>query len=519
MAEQETVSGREEFLQRWSSLGRSRQVVAIVLVVAVIIFVVMLAQFFFSEQYVVLYSNLDPDQASPIVQHLREGGVPYELEDFGSTIKVPAERADELRIEMAGEGEHFAQGVGFELFDEVPMGITDFERQVKLQRALQEELRRTITSLDGVNQARVHLALPEERVFLEEKVDPSASIYLRVNPFETLEETQVKGIANLVASGVEELAPANVTVVDEEGKILFDGVKEKEGFGDSFSASADDRMEIRRNFERELEQRLQGILEQVFGPGRALAMVNADLDFDAHEVTEISYEEGEGIPRSSHVIEESYEGEAPDLEEVGEANYPGYAGAFPGGEGEYERREETFNYEIGETKERTISAPGEVVNLNTSVVVDSGGNPLGEEDIEQVRELVSSAVGFDEERGDQISVEGMNFDTGAAEEAEKVLAQMEAQQRQEEMFRQAVLGAAALLAAILILVAIKRRRRLREEREYVAAEGPTLDELLAAQEEEPEAPQEEPPQKKIKEMVEKNPEVAASVLRTWMSEE
>ena len=131
-------------------------------------------------EYVTLYSNLEPTQASPLVQYLREQNIPYSLDDFGSTIKVPAERADELRIEMAGKGMPFTQGLGFEIFDEESLGTTDFERQVKMQRALQEELRRTITSLDAVMQARVHLTIPEPRLFLR-TAESSAAIYLKPN--------------------------------------------------------------------------------------------------------------------------------------------------------------------------------------------------------------------------------------------------------------------------------------------------------------------------------------------------
>lgn len=512
-------SGAFGFLERWRGLSRGRQAVAMVLAAALIAFFILIFQHASRPQYVTLYSNLDPAQASPLLQELRQRGVPYRLEDFGTTIKVPVEMADELRIELAGKGLPFAQGLGFELFDEDRLGMTDFERQVKLQRALQEELRRTITSLDAVTQARVHLVLPEPRLFLRERAEPSAAVYLKLNPFVPLREDQVRGIVFLVASSVEGLKPENIIIIDSQGNLLYDAVTADDPLL-AVAESTMKQLEVKRSFERELERRVQGMLERVFGPGRALALVTTEMDFDTREFTAIVYDE-EGVPRSTQLIEERFEGEGPVPGEVGEANYPGYVGIVPGGESNYERREEIVNYEIGERRERIITAPGKVLRMHTSVVVDTGRNPLTQDQIRQVNELVAGAIGFDEERGDQISVQGMNFDTTFQEEMEAAIAAAEAQKRQEEMFQQAVLGAAAVAVFILVLVAALRRRRALAEMEMIpAAEGPSLEELLAAEEEYiPEIRPEETPQGRAKDMVEKNPEIAASVLKTWLMEE
>ena len=252
-----------------------------------------------------------------------------------------------------------------------------------MQRALQEELRRTITSLDAVMQARVHLTIPEPRLFLREQAESSAAIYLKLNPYVPLKEEQIKGIVFLVASSVENLKPENIVIIDSMGNMLYDAVTGK----DYFTAMADStltQLEIKRNFEVELERRVQAMLEKVFGAGKALALVTADLDFDARETTMITYDE-QGVPRSTQVIEESYEGEGPMMNEVGEANYPGYVGITPGGEGRYDRREETINYEVSEITEKVIAAPGKIKSIHTSVVVDTGKNEMTGEQIEEVR--------------------------------------------------------------------------------------------------------------------------------------
>lgn len=516
----------EKILERWRTLSRPRQIVIIVLFVAVLVFPLLLFRSGSKPEYVTLYSNLEPTQASPLVQYLREQNIPYSLDDFGSTIKVSAERADELRIEMAGKGMPFTQGLGFEIFDEESLGTTDFERQVKMQRALQEELRRTITSLDAVMQARVHLTIPEPRLFLREQAESSAAIYLKLNPYVPLKEEQIKGIVFLVASSVENLKPENIVIIDSMGNMLYDAVTGK----DYFTAMADStltQLEIKRNFEVELERRVQAMLEKVFGAGKALALVTADLDFDARETTMITYDE-QGVPRSTQVIEESYEGEGPMMNEVGEANYPGYVGITPGGEGRYDRREETINYEVSEITEKIIAAPGKIKSIHTSVVVDTGKNEMTGEQIEEVREnvrdLVSAAIGLDEERGDQINVQSMRFDTTFIDEMEAAFAKLDEERKQEETFRQAVLGAAVVLTLVLFLLALRRRRILRERRALATPEGVSLESLLGLGMLDTESKMEtleptETSRDRAQALADENPEIAVAVLRTWLMEE
>lgn len=516
----------ERVLERWRALSRPRQITVAVIFVAVVVFFVLIFSMDSKPQYIALYSNLEPAQASPLIQYLKEQNIPYVVEDFGTTIAVPADRVDELRIEMAGKGMPFTQGLGFEIFDKESLGTTDYERQVKMQRALQEELRRTITSLDAIMQARVHLSIPEPQLFMREKGEPSAAIYLKLNPFVPLKEEQIKGIVLLVASSVENLKAENVVVIDSAGNMLYDVA---EG-GDVFSAMADSslrQLEIKRSFEIELERRVQGMLEKVFGAGKALALVTADLDFDARELTMITYDE-QGVPRSTQVIEENFEGEGTALGEVGEANYPGYVGITPGGESHYERREETINNEISETTERVIAAPGKVLSVHTSVVVDTGKEEMIEEQMARIRgnvqELVSAAIGLDEQRGDSISVQSMSFDTTFIDEMEASFARIDEEQRKKENFRQAVLGGAVLVTLIMLLLALRRRRVLREQRSLVTPEGIPLDSLLGLQMLDEELPMddfapEDTARERAQKLAEENPEAAIAVFRTWLIED
>ena len=480
MAPERQSTKINQLFGRWQKLSRPRQVVLVVITAAVLVSLLLVIQHFNRPRYVTLYHNLDPGQAAPLLQHLQERGVPYRLDNLGTTLMVPQEMADELRIEMAGQGMPFAQGLGLELFDEERLGMTDYERRVKMQRALQEELRRTITSLDAVLQARVHLVLPEPRIFLRERGEPSAAIYLKLSPFVALEEKQVRGIVFLVASSVEGLQPENITLIDSQGNILYDALTPVEPH-QALADAALRQLEVKRQFEMELERRVQNMVERVFGPGKALALVTVEMDFDARETTVITYDES-GVPRSTHLVEESTVGEGTVAAEVGEANYPGYVGALPSGESSSERREETISYEIGESMLKTIAAPGKVLRIHTSVVLDTGDGPVLEERFASVINLVAAAIGFDEERGDQISVQGMNFERSHEEEMEAAFAALDEQERQARFHRLlATAGGAILLVLVLILLLRRSRRSYLEERELVSTDL-SLEELLAQRE-------------------------------------
>ncbi len=522
MAPEREKMGANQLFGYWQKLSRPRQVALAVIAVAVLVSFILLIQYFSRPRYVTLYHSLDPAQAAPLLQHLQEQGVPYRLDNLGTTLLVPQEMVDELRIEMAGQGMPFAQGLGLELFDEERLGMTDDELRVKMQRALQEELRRTITSLDAVLQARVHLVLPASHIFMRERGEPSAAIYLKLNPFVALKKEQVRGIVYLVSSSVEGLQPENITLIDSQGNILCDALTP----ADPYQALADTalhQLEVKRRFEMELECRVQNMVERVFGPGKALALVTAELDFDARETTVIAYDEN-GVPRSTHLLEERTEGEGPAGAEVGEANYPGYVGVLPGGESSSERREETINYEVGESMLKTIAAPGKVLRIHTSVVVDTGDGPILSERMASVNDLVTAAIGFDEDRGDQISVQGMSFDRSHEEELEAAFAALDEQERHSKHQRllATAIGVAFLFFVLILLVWRSRRRRLRERELVPSTASPSIEELLAQRGEEVEIPAGILPEKTLqgqaRKAVETNMGVAVAVLRSWLSE-
>ena len=353
----------------------------------------------------------------------------------------------------------------------------------------------------------MHLVIPHDKLFVQEEGSPSASIILRLAPLSTLSDSQVRGILSLVAGSVEGLKPENITIIDARGNVLYDAFAMQDQ-GVAYSAT-DRQIQLTRQFERELENRLRSLLGLVFGPGRAVAMVSAELDFSTLERTVITYDTP--VNRSRQRVEERHEGTGGAPGEVGEANIPGYEAQLgTGGEYSYERIEETVNYEIGETKEFMASAPGQVQRLSAAVIVDEGSDP-GQ--VEQVTTLIANAIGFDAQMGDSISVQLLPFDTSWREDP-SLEPPGEAPPAAGWPWRNlAVIAAAAVFLLILLALFLRRSRQRRVEDEKIFRTA-YLPESL--QEEQPSA--EKSKHEQLRQFADEKPESVAQVIQTWLAE-
>ena len=498
--------------QLWASLRPPVRIGILALVsLAFILIIVISVSRATPSQMEVLFQRLDPVQARDVAARLDEMGVVYNLADDGTTILVASEQKDRLRLTLSPD--LYAQGIGFALFENGGLVASDFERRVQWQIALEEELRRTITSIDAVDQARVHLVITEEGLFIRERKDPSASVFLRLSPLASLNEVQVRGILSLVAGSVEGLKPENVTIVDSRGNILYDAFAALDEM--SVSTAVEGHLKLKRQFETELERRLRSILEQVYGPGRAVAMVSAELDFNTLERTVVTYED-DPVSRSTHRIEERSENVSVVGEEVGEPNVPGQAAVIGGGGGDsfYERVEEIVNYEVSETREYIAAAPGQVVRLSTAVIIDSDGNDPFLEG--QVLDLVNSAIGIDEVRGDTVSVQLLPFDTDwIIDPAEGIVAP----EITAFPLLYAIIAGVLVLIIMLILFSVMRKRAQRLE-DDIDLEDYSLEEQLKAHTIEDLAPSEaESKAQQIRKMAKEEPESVAELLKNWLVEE
>jgi len=354
-----------------------------------------------------LYTGLADRDAADIVALLDGAGVEYELDPATGSVLVPADRKYDVRMQLASAGLPRGGGFGIEQMPEhTSFGQTPFMESALYSHAIENELARTIASLQPVEAARVHLALPPRSAFVRQRREPSASVMLRLFPGRRLERGQVEAVVHLVASSVPELDPKNVTVVDQYGTLLT------APDGDAPVGLTRTQFEYRQALEQRYAQRIVELLEPTVGVGRVRATVSAELDFTVSEETRERFDP-ETTLRSEQVSEESRRGE-PLAQGVPGAlsNQPPQAEAPAGGETTptSTSRSTIRNYEVGRTVSHTRQAVGAIDRLSIAVLIDhrpgaeGTGEPLSDAEIASLTELAKQAVGFDEARGDSISV-------------------------------------------------------------------------------------------------------------------
>jgi flagellar M-ring protein FliF len=370
-----------------------------------------------------LFTDLPFDDSAAIAKELDRQAIPYELRNDGNTIMVPKDRVAKLRMTLAESGLPKGGGVGYEIFDKSDvLGTTSFVQNINNVRALEGELARTIRSLDRVEDARVHLVLPDRPLFSRDKVDPSASIVLKVRG--SLDPQQVRAIRHLVATAVTGLHPQRISIVDEQGQLLADGAGDDPNGGD---VSSDER---RAAFEKHLRDQVDTIVTSVVGPGHARVQISADFDFNRITQTSDKYDPDGRVIRSSQTREEtSASNDAKDNQVTVGNEIPGGAAQRtpaaaapapnPQPRDESRKSEEIVNYEISKTTKTEVIEGGRVNRISVAVLVDGtyGKDDKGEvtyqprskEEIDQIATLVRSAIGFDQKRGDQVEVVNLRF--------------------------------------------------------------------------------------------------------------
>lgn len=369
-----------------------------------------------------LFTNLTAEDAGDIVTKLKEQKVPYRIAADGKAILVPAEKVYDLRLSLASDGLPQGGGVGFEIFDRKNFGMTEFVQKLNYQRALQGELSRTISQIAGVEQARVHLVIPEKSLFKDSEKPPTASVVLKVRGNRTLRDSEVQGIMHLVASAVEGLDTDHVTVLDSSGRLLSRNTP-----GDATSKMTATMQEVERNYERSTEERLQSLLDRAVGTGRSVARVSAVFDFRQVEKFEEKYDP-DTVVRSEQRTEEKLGSSGTAAGVPGVQTNLGKAPAGAGTNGGGSKSDETLNYEVSRSTSRTIEPVGTLSKVSVAIMVDGKYDaplgkdgkpgkpkytPLAADELQKIDSLVKSAVGYNAQRGDQVTVVNVPFqDTG-----------------------------------------------------------------------------------------------------------
>lgn len=409
----------------WSSLSGRQIATLAAAFVAVVGIVVGSAYWVGAPSYAVLYTDLDPESAAAVVARLKAENTPYQLEQGGRTVLVPDTRLDEMRLDLAAQGLPASGRIGFEIFDRTSFGTTEFLEHVNYRRGLEGELARTIGTIAEVQSARVHIALAKDSLFAGSAEQAKASVVLRLRNQRPLAPATVAGIAGLVAGSVESLRPESVVIVDTFGRPL----SRTEEAADSTAGGTS--LERQQRIERELATKVVGLLEPVLGVGHVRVNVSAPLTFATEEQTEERWDP-ESVLRSRQTSSDTMTGalgargggaggvagaRANAPPELTTANATPVAPA-PAQAG---RTTETVNYEVSKTTTHTTSPGGRIARLSVAVLIDNvrtpGENgakptsaPRDPAEIERIQRLVAAAVGIDQERGDQLTVENIAFD-------------------------------------------------------------------------------------------------------------
>jgi flagellar M-ring protein FliF len=471
MALQAFINQAKEFWQRLRPAQKLTIAVAVVGAIGILATVVAVSS---SEPMAVLFRDLDPKDAGAIVEKLKEQAVPYELGEGGTTIRVPESRVYELRLAMAREGLPSNSTVGYEIFDRTNLGMSDFVQKLNHKRALEGELQKTIASFDEVQKVRVMIALPEKALFEKDQKKPTASVLLHLKSGRSLSRLNIEGIQNLVASSVEGLSPADVTIVDQHGQVLSQAPRETS----TIAGLTATQYEQQQKVESYLTTRVQSLLDGVLGPGNSVVRISAELDFTQREQTRENYDPDGQVVRSE--------------ERIAEARRSQDSLDYPAVNSESNATKVRTNYEISRTVERIVDGVGTIKRISASVlvngitkVIDQDGKkvvqyaPRSQEELQKLTQIVRNAIGYDPERNDQVSVVNLPFDT-------TMLNQPEDEPAFSLPRGNLVIGIAALIAVLAALWALRRlilspplRRRFEEilvptAAMRLASEGPDV---------------------------------------------
>jgi len=419
----------------------------------------------------VLYANLSDKDGGAVIAQLSQMNVPYRMSEGGAAILVPAAQVHDLRLKLATAGLPKGSVSGYELMDSARFGQTQFQERLTAQRGLEGELTRSITSMAAVQNARVHLALPNQNGFFREQQKPSASVMLTMHAGRTLDQSQVAGIVHLVSSSVPELDPKNVSVLDQSGALLTSG-------GGRTPAAGLDAQQLQyvSQIETGYGKRIFDMLEPIVGRDNLRATVAAEVDFSQTEATSEEFKPNQGADatvaiRSQQTTEQTGStGAAPSGVPGAASNQPPVPATAPvtgaaqplqaaqgGGANSSGRRDATTNYEVDKTVRVTRNASGNIKRLNAAVVVnhrsvtDAKGKttqvPLTSDELEKLTALVRESIGFKQDRGDSVKVINTPF---RVETVTRVDVPLWKQPELIDMLRAAAVPAALALVAMLL---------------------------------------------------------------------
>ena len=478
---------------------------------------------FKSVTYGVLYSDLDPQESGEIAAELKEMGVSYELTDGGKTIKIPSGDVYQTRITLASQGMPTGGSAGYSIFDKTNLGMTDFIQKVNYRRALEGELARTISNLEEIRAARVHIVIPEKRLFQEDQKEPTASVVLKLSGAGSLTKRQMYGIKHLVASSVEGLMAENITIVDNWGNLLTS----PQG-SDPMVALSATQLELKKTVESYLENKAHSLLASALGNSRAVVKIDAELDFDQVSKTMESFDPDQVAIRSEERLETA----------MADSSI-GTDTSLAGGSEITERV--ITNYEVSKSVQSVASSVGNIKRLSIAILVDGSYEevedpegviekeyiPRDSTELAQLSAIVKRAVGFDDTRDDEISIVNIPFDTSDLEQQQMEMQKMDQMNFYIEVGKKVLIFLGILIAFLYVRSKLKKAFRAIARYAPKPPPAPKVDmkkqeEEKKKKEEEEEIKLEKPKPKlidKMKVMAEQQPDELAKVIKTMMMSE
>lgn len=466
------------------------------------------------------YTDLEPADAASITDELISRNVEYELADGGRTILVPRDELYDVRVELSGEGLP-SSNEGYALLDRQGLTTSEFRQRIDYQRALEGELSQTLRSIDGVSAATVHLALPEDSIFVDEPTEPSASVLVTTSTAAGLGNEQVAAMVHLVSSSIKDMTPENVTIADATGRVLTDGSS------DPLTSTGKDASD---EFERELASSLRTLVGRVTGVENVAVTVQADLELAERVETTESYDTTDaenGVVVAERTSTETYAGDGALPGDAGVLGPDGAPVAAAGGDGEssYLRDDAERTFAVNRTVEQISYTPGEVNQLSVAVLVDDA--VVQPDQIPALEEMIRTAAGFDAERGDLVTVTALPFSAPILAEVGEDLAEAaaaaEASEQQMSMIRTGIMAFVILIALFLAYRSTRKaRREVSTPIDIDALRAGPSNELGAGDAmamPKPLDPASINALDELSEIADRNPEDVAKILQGWLADE
>lgn len=448
----------------------AQRTIALIGVAALVLGGIALASWLGKASYAPLFTGLAAADASSITDQLTTDGVPYQLTDGGATILVPQDKVYSERLKAASNNLPSSNEGGYSLLDKMGVTSSEFQQDVTYKRAIEGELAKTISSMDGVKAATVQLAVPEKTVFVSEEKDPTASVFVATENGAQLTTDQVQSIVHLTSAAVEGMQPTDVSVVDQKGQTLS-------AVGTGATGSGADQA---ADYDATTRKKIQDLLDTTLGPGNASVVVSATMNQESGTRTSESFAKPKGgavALNESSSTEEYGSGSGAGAgatgvlgpDNIAVPNGTDGANGTATGDDGYKNESATKNNAVDKTTETTQIPAGGVERQTISVALNSRAASVQNANLQSINDLVSAAAGADNTRGDQVRVAMMDFDDSAAKDAAKALEEQQQAEQQQAMWsaiRTAGIVVAVLAAAIVLAIVLARRAR-RQSREAV----------------------------------------------------